>query len=153
MSKIVYVDMDDTIADFTGAILEKHGVYNEYAVRSMYEPGFFYGLRPIPGSLSGVRGLIRLGYDVHILSKPLATSSHSYSEKVQWISLHFPDLIRKVHFTQDKGLFKGDYLIDDNPAEWKEKFEANGGKFVTFHHRETNYWDEILRKFEGWVNG
>lgn len=144
MKKIVYVDMDDTISDFDG----EFSPVSYFAVRKMYEPGFFYNLKVIPGALSGVRGLIRLGYDVHILTQPVAESAHSYSEKVQWIGLHFPDLISKVHMTQNKGLFVGDYLVDDNEEKWKEKFEKNGGKFVRFDYRNPNMWSDIVKFFE-----
>lgn len=145
--KIVYLDMDDTISDFTGADCFKHG----FDVSHMYEPGFFLGLKPIEGSLMAVRQIIRLGYDVHILSQPLAESAHSYSEKIQWIGLWFPELINKVHLTQHKGFFKGDYLIDDNQEKWQAKFEANGGKFVHFENWRANKLDSrTIKHKEMW---
>lgn len=129
--KKIYVDMDDTIADFMGSEAFKDG----FDISKMYEVGFFLNLKPIPGALSGVRKLISKGYDVQILSQPVAESAHSYIEKVQWIALHFPELIGKINLTQDKGLFKGDYLIDDNAQKWQAKFEAlNGeGSFIEFN--------------------
>jgi 5'(3')-deoxyribonucleotidase len=150
MNKIIYVDMDDTIADFTGHPVFNGEKTNEFSVHAMYEPGFFLSLKPIEGALTGVRALIRLGYDVHILTQPLAESAHSYQEKVQWIGLHFPELIKKIHMTQDKGLFVGGYLIDDNDVKWKAKFEANGGKFIHFkyskYHR--SIWCDIVEFFK-----
>jgi 5'-nucleotidase len=128
--------MDDTIADFSGSPLLPSGY--PFDVHAMYEPGFFIGLKVIPGALSAVREIIRMGYEVQILSQPVDVSSHSYSEKVQWIGLHFPDLISKINFTQDKGNFVGDYLIDDNEEKWKDKFEANGGKFIVFPYTRKN---------------
>lgn len=128
--KIVFIDMDDTIADFSGSPLLPAGY--PFEVHAMYEPGFFLGLKVIPGAYSAIRRILRMGVDVQILSQPVAESAHSYSEKVQWIGMHFPELIGKVNFTQDKGMFKGNYLIDDNPTKWKAKFEANGGKFIEF---------------------
>lgn len=125
-SKVVYIDMDDTIADFLGAEVFKDG----FDVAKMYEPGFFRNLKPIPGSQVAVRQLIRMGFDVQILSQPVAESSHSYSEKAEWIGIYFPDLINKINLTQDKGNFVGDFLIDDNEPKWKTKFEANGGQFI-----------------------
>lgn len=130
--KVVFLDLDDTLADFSGSPLLPAGY--PFEVHAMYEPGFFLGLKVIPGALSAVRQIIKMGYDVHILSQPVDISAHSYSEKVQWVGIHFPELISKLHLTQDKGLFKGDYLIDDNPDKWKDKFEANGGKFIEFHY-------------------
>lgn len=145
--KIVYIDMDDTIADFMRAPV--FVTYGKFDVAEMFEPGFFLSLKPIEGALVAVRQIIRMGYDVQILSQPVAESAHSYSEKVQWIGQHFPELIGKINLTQDKGLFKGDYLIDDNEPKWKAKFEANGGKFLTFdHHNPKTSWILIVDKLK-----
>jgi 5'(3')-deoxyribonucleotidase len=139
--KTIYVDMDDTIADFVGSEVFKDG----FDVAKMYEPGFFRNLKPIPGALVGVRQLIRMGFDVQILSQPVAESAHSYQEKVEWIGMYFPELINKINLTQDKGLFKGDFLIDDNATKWKDRFEANGGKFIHFDvHNPENSWILIV---------
>lgn len=144
--KIVFIDMDDTIADFANSEAFKGQKLSESIVHAMYEPGFFLNLKPIAGSLSAVRAISKLGYDVHILTQPLLESAHCYSEKVQWIALHFPDLIGKIHMTQNKGLFVGGYLIDDNAEKWKAKFEANGGKFIHFNpHKYTpSIWCDIV---------
>lgn len=142
--KTIFLDMDDTIADFTG-----HPVFEGQMppdAKHMHEEGFFLSLKPIPGALVAVRALSWMGYDVHILSKPVAISSHSYSEKVKWIGMWFPELINKINFSQNKGHFKGDYLIDDNMAEWKDKFEANGGEFIHFVYHAGNHeaqWKNI----------
>lgn len=141
--KLVYIDMDDTLADFNGSQAFSKG----FDVAQMYEPGFFRSLKPTDGSQVAVRQLLRIGYDVQILSQPVAESAHSYSEKVEWIGMHFPDLINKINLTQDKGLFKGDFLIDDNSAKWKEKFEANGGEFIHFDHLSNHRisWNIIVQ--------
>lgn len=150
--KIIHVDMDETIADFTKAAT----VNGEFDHRRMYEPGFFFKLEPIDGALVAIRQLIGLGYDVQILSQPVADSYFSYSDKIRWIGCYFPELLHKVNLTQDKGLFKGDYLIDDNSFKWKEKFEANGGKFVHFLYNPGTYtqisnkeqWEQIVNFFK-----
>jgi len=143
--KVVYIDMDDTIADFCGHHSFPRDVF-PFDVHEMYEPGFFLNLKVVKGAHSAVRRIMRMGYDVQILSQPLAESALSYLEKAQWIGLHFPDLINKVNLTQDKGNFVGGYLIDDNLKKWKDKFEANGGKFVhyDYHNRDhKEMWEEI----------
>lgn len=147
---IVYIDMDDTIADFFGHPAFDGKAPDEVSVACMYKPGFFFELKVIPGAYEAVRAIIRLGYDVQILSQPVAESPHSYTEKVQWVGLHFPDLISKINFAQDKGNFVGAYLIDDNEKKWKEKFEANGGKFIHFDHLSGDpaiRWSNIVAFF------
>lgn len=149
--KILYLDLDDTIADFYKSAKNNLGLVDE---SKMYEKDFFFNLDPVDGALSSVRKLIRMGFDIWILTQPLADCFISYTDKVKWVGLHFPELTNKIVMTQDKGLHLGHYLIDDNAEKWKEKFEKNGGKFVHFkydrgkniyHRRE---WDEVVKFFE-----
>lgn len=129
---IVYIDMDDTIADFFKAAKDDNLNVDE---SKMYIDGFFENLEPIPGALTGVRRIMRLGYDVWILTQPLAESAASYQEKVRWINKWFPELNGKIVMTQDKGLHRGNYLIDDNATKWKDRFEASPGQsFIHFKY-------------------
>jgi 5'(3')-deoxyribonucleotidase len=139
--KIVYIDMDDTIADFFKAAYDigPNGIWIDES--RMYIDGFFENLEPIAGALEGVRRLLRKPeYDVWICTQPLAESAASYIEKVRWINKWFPELNGKIVMTQHKGLCLGEYLIDDNPGKWKEKFEKNEGQtFIEFRVvRSTN---------------
>lgn len=148
---IIFLDLDNTIADFDGHPAFKGVGVNEVSVAAMFEPGFFFSLKPIPGALVGVRALVRLGYDVQILSKPVTSSAHSYLEKVQWMGVHFPDLVNKINLTQDKGLFVGEYLIDDDEKQWKAKFEANGGRFIHFDYHKNDHerqWSNLVAFFK-----
>jgi 5'(3')-deoxyribonucleotidase len=131
-AKILFLDMDDTLADFVGE-LKSRGL-NPKDPTPMYEPGFFRDLKPIKGSLSAVRSLIKMGFDVQILTQPVAESPHSYAEKVQWIGMWFPELLSKINMVQNKGLVKGHYLVDDNRFKWCAAFEANGGNFIHFQY-------------------
>ena len=130
MSKIVYIDMDEVVADFSGSIALRHGK-KIYSPPEMFVPGFFLNLEPVKGSHEIVHRLIQDGFDVQILTQPVAMSPISYAEKSQWIMKHFPILSHKINMTQDKGNFVGAYLIDDS-IKWKVPFEKNGGKFIHF---------------------
>lgn len=134
MKKIIYIDMDDTIADFHKAAVDDGKVVES----RMWNKDFFLNLEPIPGSKGAINDLSRMGYDLWILSQPLAESPESYTDKALWIQRHFPQLYNKIVLTQNKGLHVGDYLIDDNAEKWKTKFEANGGKFIHYpYHGES----------------
>ncbi len=150
MKKLIFVDMDDCIADFGG-------FYGADPVddSKMFEPKFFRNLKPVSGALVGVRKLIRLGFEVQILTQPVAESPRCYAEKVQWIGMWFPELVNKINMMQDKGLARGDYLIDDSEKKWKARFESNnGGKFVHFKYQKNNdawnkaSWQAIVLYFE-----
>lgn len=144
--------MDSVTADFEASPVFDLTQPFKPQVYKMYEPGFFYDLKPVPGALTGVRALMRMGYDVHILSRPVAESFASYSEKAKWINTYFPELILKLHLTQEKELFRGDYLIDDDAEKWKAKWEATGAKFVHFQYKvgsdNSKEWARIIEFFK-----
>lgn len=142
--KILYIDMDEVLADFMAHPEVKGRTRHPTA---MYEQGFFANLQPVPGALVAVRKLHHSGmFDIHVLTQPLAESPVSYMEKAQWIWKWFPELGLKINMTQDKGLFKGDFLIDDNAKKWEDKFRENGGVFIHFRQDEDPQvmWDEII---------
>lgn len=146
MNKIIYCDMDEVLADFSGSKELKTLRYNP---PEMYVPGFFLNLEVKAGARDVIHELIHEGYDVHILTQPVAMSPISYTEKAQWILKHFPVLASKISMTQDKGLFKGAYLIDDN-LKWKDPFENNGGKFIHFKLDELseNMWNSVYAQIK-----
>lgn len=138
MSKgIINIDMDDTLADFFSAARDpKTGEIREHM---MWDKNFFLNLKPLPGAKGAVFELEKMGYDIYVLSQPLAESPESYIDKVKWIQIHFPQLYKKIILTQNKGLCLGDYLIDDNAEKWKNKFEKNGGQFILFPYGGHTY--------------
>lgn len=142
MSKgIINIDMDDTLADFFSAARDPNT--GEIREHMMWDKDFFLNLKPLPGAKGAVFELEKMGYDIYILSQPLAESPESYIEKAKWIQIHFPQLYKKIILTQNKGLCLGDYLIDDNAEKWKNKFEKNGGQFIDFPyggHRYAKCW-------------
>lgn len=156
MKKIIFIDMDDTIADFQGAaVFDPKARIDE---SRMFKEGFFRDLRPVPGALRAIRRLMRIGFDVQILTQPVADSAHSYSEKVQWLGMWFPELVTKLNMVQDKGIVRGHYLIDDNSNKWKDRFEKGGGTFVHFPYNRNDQdkssysneesWERIVYMFE-----
>lgn len=113
--KIVYIDMDDTLCDFKGAFLK--ALEMNPSVRypqSQYR--FFANLQPIEGAIEAVKSLIGSDeYDPYILSAPSTKNPFSYAEKREWIELYFGyDFCEKLILCGQKGLLKGDFLIDDN---------------------------------------
>lgn len=129
-SKILYVDQDDVLADFYKATWDNQT--QRVQEELMWEPDFFLNLEPMLGSQHGIYMLQKMGFDVRILTQPLAGHPECYYDKALWVQKYFPSLTNKLILTQDKGLNLGHYLVDDNLEKWKEKFEQNGGKFVHF---------------------
>lgn len=152
MRKIGYIDMDDVKADFRLWFRERDLPIID-PVPEMYEVGFFRNLKPTKGAITAVEHIQGIcehfGYDLHILTQPVMNSPHSYSEKVEWVREHFPNLIGKIHMTQDKSLFarKGTFLIDDNEKKWRDGFVLNGGTFIHF-----DYELYINKPADAWKN-
>lgn len=147
--KQLFIDMDDTIADFSGSSLFKKNFQDQVAEagkrrypHEMHEPGFFRDLPVIPGAHQWVNALVNSKlYDCHILTKPLKDSSHCYFEKVQWIKAHFPALSGKIILTQDKELLAGKdrILIDDSAFKWKDPWEKKGGLFIHYDYTKAHF--------------
>jgi 5'(3')-deoxyribonucleotidase len=146
MKKLVFLDMDDVIADFMGHFGGKRGPDGFHLV--MHEEGFFENLKPMPGSLTNVRKLFNHpDIDLHILSQPVKESAHSYSEKARWLMKWFPELAPRVTLTQNKEFLSapGRFLIDDNHKKWKEKWETHGGRFIHFYEDiPEQSWGEVF---------
>ena len=135
----VFVDMDGVIVDFD-QLKSDLGVDVE-ALKGMQ--GAFRRMRPMPGAIEGVRSLIAMGFEVWIASKPVTGVPHCYSEKVEWILNHLPELKRRIILTHDKGLLgdAGDVLIDDRPH--KANCQQFPGTLIVFGGACT--WDDVVR--------
>lgn len=119
--KVVYFDMDDVLADFTGA--------SSAALRAepgiawpQCEFGFFENLEPIEGAIETVLEIDKLD-DVLVLflSKPSPRNLWCFTAKAQWIQKHFgQDYVERLVLSCYKELSIGDYLIDDHADTWAD---------------------------------
>ena len=126
---ILYLDMDEVLANFCGHPSLEFWDKTKRNPPEMYEAGFFESLQPLPGAISSVTRLINENeWDIHILTQPVAKSPVSYMEKANWICKHLPDLRDKIILTQNKGLLIGNVLVDDS-IKWKQLFT---GEFILF---------------------
>ena len=86
--------------------------------RSIYSvAGFFLDVPPVTGALEAMLEMPHVGLDVWICTSPLTRYNHCVLEKYQWIEQHLGfDWTERVIMTKDKGLVRGDVLIDDHPS-------------------------------------
>ncbi|PKM44042.1 MAG: hypothetical protein CVV05_12990 [Gammaproteobacteria bacterium HGW-Gammaproteobacteria-1] len=145
---IVYVDMDDVLCDFTGShracrVSHPHIDYPQSI------PGFFENLRPLDGAVDAVNQLrILEAFEVYVLTAPSTRNPLSYTEKRIWIEQNFDyEFTKQLIICSNKGLLKGDYLIDDNiQGKGQESF---AGQVLHFGSAEFPNWSAILKEFVG----
>lgn len=142
---IVYVDMDDVLANYTLA----HRSALQACPHTKFPQsvaGFFRDLRPVVGAVEAVNRL-RANSNLFVLTAPSTRNPLSYTEKRIWIEEHFDyELTEQLILSPDKGLLKGDFLIDDHAnGKGQERFE---GKLIHFGSDIFPTWLSVLQHFE-----
>ena len=145
--KIVYVDMDGVMCDFAESY---HRIRQENPQENypQSKQGFFLNLIPIKKSIEVVNTLRALDvFDVYILTSPSVRNPYCYLEKRLWIEQQFDfEMAKKLIISPNKGLNKGDYLIDDNiNGKGQDHFE---GKLIHFGSEEFKDWSLIWEFFQ-----
>lgn len=110
-------------------------------------PGFFRSLAPIDGAIATINELRDL-FDVYVLTAPSTRNAHSYSEKRIWIEEYFDyAFTKKLILSPNKGLLKGDYLIDDHDAgKGQDSFD---GMLIQFGSEAFPDWRSVLTFLKG----
>ena len=133
--KILYFDLDGVLANYDKA---KEGTTED----DRRVPGFFESFEPIEGGLDAFKKLSE-HYDCYFLSTAPWSNTHAPSEKRIWVEKHLGDLaFKKLILTHNKGLLKGDYLIDDRIANGVDSFE---GEHIHFGTSKFPNWDAVLK--------
>ena len=150
--EIVYIDMDGVLCDYNAAKNEalKRNPEQKFP---QSEIGFFENLNPIENSIESINYLKSIEHiDVYILTAPSVKNPHCYTEKRLWIEKHLGiDMTEKLIITANKGLNKGEYLIDDHiSGKGQENFE---GIILQFGSEKFPSWKEILTHLDLKNNG
>ena len=140
----IYIDLDDTLCQYTKAKLEalKKNPKMSYP-QSQY--GFFANLEPMP-NYQVVQYLFDHypQLDIYFLTAPSLPNPMSYAEKRVWIEKYFSEgLVERLVLCNNKGLMKGDILIDDCvEGRGQENFE---GELIQFGSEKFPDWLTIER--------
>jgi len=150
--RIALIDMDGTLADYTGVLheeLEKLASPDEPPVPEDFhegpdwlkrraeiikkQHGFWRNLPKVPEGFQVLQLLQDLKYEPMILTKGPTRTTSAWTEKRDWCHEHLPGT--KVTITEDKGLVYGKVLFDDFPPyilrwlEWRPR-----GKVIMLEH-------------------
>ena len=136
--------MDDVMCDYTRG----------YRTASRANPelqfpqsalGFFENLKPMDHAIESVYVLREL-FDVYVLTAPSPRNPHSYTEKRIWVENHFDyAFAKKLIINPNKGLMKGDFLIDDQiDRHGQELFR---GELIHFCSAKYPDWPAVMKYF------
>lgn len=143
MKKIVYIDMDDTLADFMGAY-EIARERNPAMMFPQAEYGFFANLEPLEDAVESVQRLLDSEHlSPYILTAPSTINPLCYTEKRIWVEQYLGmEMVERLIISPDKSLLKGDYLVDDIPeGKGQESFE---GELLQFASTTYPDWQSVM---------
>jgi len=145
--KIIYLDMDDVLCEYTKA--------NQQALQEnpkiqfpQSQYGFFRSLEPMKDAISAVNYLRQQPlFDLYILTAPSVKNPLCYTEKRLWVEDHLGfEMVERLIISPNKGLNIGDYLIDDHKSgRGQENFT---GQLLQFGTAEFENWQKILNYFK-----
>jgi 5'-nucleotidase len=146
-AKIIYVDMDDVLCDYKNAYA--NALQNNPDIKyPQSQIDFYRKLKPIDGAIEGFNYLYKQAiFDVYILTAPSVKNPLCYLEKRLWIEDYFGlDVAGKLIISPNKGLLKGDFLIDDLVnGRGQENFE---GEIIHFGTEKYLTWKNVMDKFK-----
>jgi len=170
--KRILIDMDEVMAD---VIPKFEKIYEremgrkisreEYWGRKIYESpeakhlrdflhekGFFADLPVMPDCIDVIQELMER-YEIFIVTSAMEFK-YSFEDKYNWLQKNFPFIHwRNFVFCGQKGMIKGDYMIDDHVRNI-ESFKGHGLLFTASHniHEErftrVNNWEDVRAFFK-----
>jgi len=127
--------------------VDRHPKLHEY----LRSDDFFAVLDVMPDAPRVIEAL-QSKYEVFIATAAMEVPT-SFTAKYRWLQQYFP-FIPSSHivFCGDKGILRAEYLIDDNPRQFR-RFEGEGILYTSPHnihvkgYRRVDNWLDVERMF------
>ncbi|HEY2918109.1 MAG TPA: hypothetical protein VGK77_03845 [Candidatus Binatia bacterium] len=142
MRKILYVDMDNVLVDFSSGIARlDEKIVREFDGRLDEVPGIFALMRPVESAIESYVALAE-HLDTYVLSTSPWENPSAWSDKLQWVKRHLGShAYKRLILTHHKNLNLGDYLIDDRTTNGADKFK---GEHIHFGSEKFPDWRSVV---------
>lgn len=153
--KILYIDMDNTLVDFSARLTGiDPAILEAYKDRGADEiPGIFAVMPPVKDAMSSFRTLAE-SIDTYILSTAPWNSPSAWQHKIEWVHLHLgidedSPTHKRLILSHHKDLNRGDFLVDDR----HDKNGADGfqGELVHFGSAQFPDWESVTNHLLAWA--
>ncbi|MCZ6149516.1 hypothetical protein O6B96_00415 [Campylobacter ureolyticus] len=141
--KILYIDMDNVLVDFTSALKFVDEKTKEiYKSRLDEIPGIFSLMKPMPNAIKSYE-ILSKKFDTYILSTAPWHNSSAWGDKLEWVQKYLGNLAyKRLILTHHKNLNLGDYLVDDRLKNGASEFK---GEHIHFGKEPFLSWDEVAQ--------
>lgn len=141
--KILYIDMDNVLVDFSSAIWRLPGeVVREYDGRLDEVPGIFAHMDPAPDAVNSFNQLVQM-FDTYILSTSPWENPSAWSDKLLWVKRHLGQpAYKRLILTHHKNLNSGQFLVDDRTKNGADRFQ---GEHILFGSERFPDWPAVVR--------
>lgn len=141
---VPYVHASQNTHRFMADALPRH--QRKAGMEVLNPPGAFAELPVTEGAQQGVRDLLEAGVNVWVCTKPLESNVTCLNDKHGWLVRHFPELSNYLITAPDKGLIKGDILLDDAiKLDWVARADWAPVVFPTGFNGEGSQWAHLPR--------
>ena len=153
MKKIVYIDMDNTLADFESGVKTftdeeraPFGVDENGKDHTDEIPGLFSRMKEMTGAKEAFEWLAE-HFDVYILSTAPWGNPSAWTDKLNWVKSHLGEPARKrLILSHHKDLLRGDYIIGDSTKNGVAEFQ---GKHIQIGTEPYKDWPAVIDFFKG----
>jgi 5'(3')-deoxyribonucleotidase len=138
MPKILYIDMDNVLVDFTSAFARvPPELLQEYEGRLDEVPGIFSFMDPVPHAIDSFHKLASK-FDTYVLSTSPWENPSAWSDKLLWVKRHLDQAAyKRLILTHHKNLNYGHFLVDDRTKNGADQFQ---GEHILFGSSQFPNW-------------